>query len=243
MRRRWWGAVIAMALAASMLGPADAAAAEKPEKSASAGKHIAKKPGNKHALGDWDEGAKDPRWFLSRRADRPHAPDDWRLHMGAAIGGTVFSHQLDLGAANYDMRLTPHGAVSYLGWLGWDIGRWVSLVGHGSYTTSTFFEGGDYAHIFTVTMSIAGRYGGFFHPQWEVFGELGGGVIALANEPDYVGRDIDAVFRSSVGTRFVGGWVIPKVAVSVLVGDGFAAQSSSVSWQFEVGFGVPIVVW
>jgi hypothetical protein len=209
-----------------------AAAASKPNASA-----------NKHALGDWDEGAKAAQWFHKKHRDVPFDPTDWRIHLGVSAGTMIFSGELDLGGGNYDLKLTPHGGLSYAGRLGIDFGRFVSVIFLGSYTSTTYFDGGERADIWTALGGLVARYGGFYHPQWEVFGQVAGGVMILSNEPDYMLTDTDGVMQITAGTRFVGGWLIPRIDVSALLADGLERGSSSVSWQLMLGVGLPLVSW
>ena len=82
---------------------------------------------NKHALGEWDEGAKAPNSFSTdEKSDGPYDPSDWRVYLGGGAGAMVFGGELDLGGGNYEAKLTPHGGLSYSGRLGMDFGRIVS---------------------------------------------------------------------------------------------------------------------
>ena len=237
-------ALLAAITLAPVLLVAPASAADKAKaKAKAADKAKAEEPANPHALGEWDTGARHPDHFRELHREEPYDPAAWRITLGVLGGGTVFDYGLDLGGGNYDMGLAPAGASSWGGRLGLDIGRWVTFSVHGTYTPTTFFEGGSRADIVTACAELVGRVRGWPHDRMEAFVGGGGGVMMLTNNPDYMAADTDGMARIVGGLRWVGDWLIPQLEAAALIADGLAVGSKSVSWQFVVSMSAPVLSW
>ena len=243
---------MAIALAGGLILPAGALAAEgrAAEGRAAESKSAESKPAesepaktNPFALGQWDEGARDPAELRAEHAVRPYDPRAWRVTIGLLGGGTAFDYDLDLGGGNYDARLAPAGASSWGARIGLDLGSLATLSIHGTYTSTTYFEGGSPAHILTAAAELFARARGWPHTRMEAFAGAGGGVMRLANSPDYISSDTDGLARLAAGVRWVGDWLIPRLEGALLIGDGLDVGSTSMSWQVTLSLSVPVLTW